>query len=69
MVYIRGSLMLTMANNRTTTMVRVSLETKSTLDRKKLVREESYDSVIQRLIETAKGKNEPQAAKLGGSTA
>jgi formate dehydrogenase maturation protein FdhE len=69
MVYIGGSLMLTMANNRTTTMVRVSLETKSTLDRKKLVREESYDSVIQRLIETAKGKNEPQAAKLGGSTA
>ena len=69
MVYIRGSLMLTMANNRTTTMVRVSLETKSTLDRKKLVREESYDSVIQRLIEKAKGKNEPQAAKLGGSTA
>lgn len=69
MVYIRGSLMLTMANNRTTTMVRVSLETKSTLDRKKLVREESYDSVIQRLIETAKRKNEPQAAKLGGSTA
>ena len=69
MVYIRGSLMLTMANNRTTTMVRVSLETKSTLDRKKLVREESYDSVIQRLIETAKVKNEPQAAKLGGSTA
>ena len=61
--------MLTMANNRSTTMVRVSLETKSTLDRKKLVREESYDSVIQRLIETAKGKNEPQAAKLGGSTA
>ena len=61
--------MLTMANNRTTTMVRVSLETKSTLDRKKLVREESYDSVIQRLIEKAKGKNEPQAAKLGGSTA
>ena len=50
-------------------MVRVSLETKSTLDRKKLVREESYDSVIQRLIEIAKGKNEPQAAKLGGSTA
>ena len=61
--------MLTMANNRTTTMVRVSLETKSTLDRKKLVREESYDSVIQRLIETAKRKNEPQAAKLVGSTA
>ncbi len=58
-----------MANNRTTTMVRVSLETKSTLDRKKLVREESYDSVIQRLIEKEKGKNEPQAAKLGGSTA
>ena len=51
MVYIGGSLMLTMANNRSTTMVRVSLETKSTLDRKKLVREESYDSVIQRLIE------------------
>ena len=69
MVYIRGSLMLTMANNRTTTMVRVSLETKSTLDRKKLVREESYDSVIQRLIEAPKRKNEPQAAKLGGSTA
>ena len=69
MVYIGGSLMLTMANNRSTTMVRVSLETKSTLDRKKLVREESYDSVIQRLIEKAKGKNEPQAAKLGGSTA
>lgn len=69
MVYICGSLMLTMANNRTTTMVRVSLETKSTLDREKLVREESYDSVIQRLIEEAKGKNEPQAAKLGGSTA
>ena len=61
--------MLTMANNRSTTMVRVSLETKSTLDRKKLVREESYDSVIQRLIEKEKGKNEPQAAKLGGSTA
>jgi formate dehydrogenase maturation protein FdhE len=61
--------MLTMANKRTTTMVRVSLETKSTLDRKKLVREESYDSVIQRLIEKEKGKNEPQAAKLGGSTA
>ena len=61
--------MLTMANNRTTTMVRVSLETKSTLDRKKLVREESYDSVIQRLIEKAKGKNEPQAATQGGSTA
>ena len=61
--------MLTMANNRSTTMVRVSLETKSTLDRKKLVREESYDSVIQRLIEIAKGKNERQAAKLGGSTA
>lgn len=60
--------MLTMANNRSTTMVRVSLETKSTLDRKKLVREESYDSVIQRLIEKEKGKNEPQAAKLGGST-
>jgi formate dehydrogenase maturation protein FdhE len=58
-----------MANKRTTTMVRVSLETKSTLDRKKLVREESYDSVIQRLIEKEKGKNEPQAAKLGGSTA
>ena len=69
MVYIRGSLMLTMANNRTTTMVRVSLETKSTLDRKKLVREESYDSVIQRLIETAKRKNEPQAVTQGGSTA
>ena len=68
MVYIGGSLMLTMANNRSTTMVRVSLETKSTLDRKKLVREESYDSVIQRLIEKEKGKNEPQAAKLGGST-
>ena len=61
--------MLTMANNRSTTMVRVSLETKSTLDRKKLVREESYDSVIQRLIEKEKGKNEPQTAKLGGSTA
>ena len=61
--------MLTMANNRSTTMVRVSLETKSTLDRKKLVREESYDSVIQRLIETAKGKNEPQAVAQGGSTA
>ena len=60
--------MLTMANNRSTTMVRVSLETKSTLDKKKLVREESYDSVIQRLIEKEKGKNEPQAAKLGGST-
>ena len=69
MIYILDSLMLTMANNRSTTMVRVSLETKSTLDRKKLGREESYDSVIQRLIETAKGKNEPQAAKLGGSTA
>ena len=69
MIYILDSLMLTMANNRSTTMVRVSLETKSTLDRKKLVREESYDSVIQRLIEIAKGKNEPQAAKLGGSTA
>ena len=61
--------MLTMVNYRTTTLVRVSLETKSTLDRKKLVREESYDSVIQRLIEKEKGKNEPQAAKLGGSTA
>ena len=61
--------MLTMANNRSTTMVRVSLETKSTLDRKKLVREESYDSVIQRLIEKAKRKNEPQAATQGGSTA
>ena len=69
MIYILDSLMLTMANNRSTTMVRVSLETKSTLDRKKLVREESYDSVIQRLIEIAKGKNEPQAARLGGSTA
>ena len=68
MIYILDSLMLTMVNYRTTTLVRVSLETKSTLDRKKLVREESYDSVIQRLIETAKGKNEPQAAKLGGST-
>ena len=69
MVYIGGSLMLTMANNRSTTMVRVSLETKSTLDRKKLVREESYDSVIQRLIEAAKRKNEPQAVTQGGSTA
>jgi predicted CopG family antitoxin len=46
----------------------VKESTKEELTALKEAKWEPYDAVIQRLIEKAKGKNEPQAARLGGST-
>ncbi|MBX8640638.1 MAG: hypothetical protein KIS29_09925 [Thermoplasmata archaeon] len=47
----------------------VKEETKEELTALKTDRWEPYDHVIRRLIEAGKEKNEPQTAKLGGSTA